>query len=147
MNITSENVYDFNKLNETRNILQNTIEEYEEKCCFYLYRNVKVRCVGEFYDKIKNETKIININRYNNIGELNKIMQKSRGEIKLIIIIEAKNIIEGRINKNIIDIYFKSGFMPILWRKFYGRGAKRRRCVYNKHVNRNEKHYCHFNER
>ena len=76
---TSEYVYDNIKLHETRNIIQNIIEEYEEKYSFYLYRDVKVRCVCEFYDKIINETKIIIIDRYNIIGELNKIMQKSRG--------------------------------------------------------------------
>ena len=64
-----------------------------------LNRDVKVRCVGEFYDKTINETKIVIINHYNNIGELNKIMQKSRGEIKLIEKIEVKVIIEARINK------------------------------------------------
>ena len=52
---------------------------------------------GEFYDEIINETKIIIIDRYNIIGELNKTMQKSRGEIKLIKKIEKKIIIDGRI--------------------------------------------------
>ena len=28
-----------------------------------------------------------------------------------------------------------------------GLARKKRRCLYNRHVNRNEKHYCHFNER
>ena len=46
-----------------------------------------------------------------------------------------------------MDMYFKTGCMPILWKKFYGRDINKRRCLYNKHVNRNEKHYCHFNER
>ena len=129
-------------MNETRNILQNTIEECKKGYGFDLYRDVKVRCVGDFYDKIKkNERKFIIINHYNIIGELNKIMQKSRGEIKLIKIIEVKIIIEGRIYKNIMHMYFKSGCMPILWKNFYGRFR------YNKHVNRNGKHYCHFNER
>ena len=91
-------------MNETRNIVQNTIEEYEKEYTFNLYRDVKVRCVGEFYDKILNETKIIIFDRYDIIGELNKIMQKSRGEIKLIKIIEVKIIIEGRINKNKMDM-------------------------------------------
>ena len=36
MIITSEYVYDNIKLNETRNILQNTIDENEEKYGFYL---------------------------------------------------------------------------------------------------------------
>ena len=84
MIITSEYVYDNIELNESHNILQNTIEEYEKDYGFYLYRDVKVRCVGEFYDKILNETKIIINDRYNVIGELNRIMQKSRGETCLL---------------------------------------------------------------
>ena len=61
--------------------------------------------------------KIIIIDRYKIFGELNKIMQKSRGEIKLVKIFEVKIMIEGRIYKNILDMYFKSGCMPILWKK------------------------------
>ena len=99
MIVTSEYVYDNIRLNETRNIIQNTIQEYEEKHGFYLYRDVKVKCISEFYDKIKNERKIIIIDRYNIIGELNKIMQKSKGKIKLIKIIEVKILIKGRIHK------------------------------------------------
>ena len=98
MIITSEYVYNNIKLNETRNILQTTIEEYGETYGYNYNRIVKVECVGEFYDKIKNETKIIIIERYDVIGELNKIMQKSRGEIKLIKIIEVKIVIAGRNN-------------------------------------------------
>ena len=67
-----------------------------------------------------NETKFIIINHYNIIGELNNIMQKSRVEIKLSKIIEVKIIIEGRINKNIMDMFFKPGCMPILWKNFMG---------------------------
>ena len=37
--------------------------------------------------------------------------------------------------------------MPTLWKTFYGRDVNKRRCLYNKHVYRNEKQYCHFNER
>ena len=84
MVITGEYVYDNMKLNETRIVLQNTIEEYEETNGFNYNRIVKVECIAEFYDKIKNERKIIIIDRYNIFGELHKIVQKSRGEIKLI---------------------------------------------------------------
>ena len=42
---------------------------------------------------------------------------------------------------------FKNGCMPISWKKFCGRDVNKRRCLYNKHVNANEKHYCLFNER
>ena len=34
-----------------------------------------------------------------------------------------------------MDMYFKSVCMPILWTR-----CKKRRCLYNKHENRNEKH-------
>ena len=44
-------------------------------------------------------------------------MQKSRGEIKFIQTNEVKIIIEGRIDKNIMDMYFKIRCMPILWKK------------------------------
>ena len=115
-------------MSETRNILQNSKEEYEKENGFDLYRVVKVIFVGEFYDKIKSETKIIIIDRYNIIGELYKIMQESRGEIKLIKIIEVKIIIEGRTNKNILDMYFKSGCMPTLWKKTYARDVNKSRC-------------------
>ena len=147
MIITSEYFNDNINLHETRNIPQNTIEEYAKEYGSNNNRVVKVECVGELYDKIKNETKIIIIDRYNIIGELNKIMQKSRGEIKLIKIFEVKIIFEGRINKNIMDMYFKSECMPIIRKKFYGRDINKRRCLNNDYVNRNEKHYCHFNER
>ena len=46
-----------------------------------------------------------------------------------------------------MDVYFKKGCMPILWKKLYVRDVNKRRCLYNEHVNRNEKHYCHFNKR
>ena len=51
MIVTCEYVYDNIKLNETRNILQNTIEEYKKGYGFDLYRDVKVECFGEVYDK------------------------------------------------------------------------------------------------
>ena len=108
-------------MNETRNILQNSIEEYEKTYGNNYNGNVKVECFAKFYDEIKNERKVIIIDRYNIFGEINKIMEKSRGETKLIKIIEVKIIIEDRNNKNIMDMYFKSGCMPILWKNFYGR--------------------------
>ena len=114
----SEHVYDNIKMNETHNISKIIIEEYEKEYGFDLYRDVKVKCVSEFFGKIINQREIIIIDRDNIIAELNRIMQKSRGEIKFIKLIEVKIIIEGRIYKNIMDMYFKSGCMPILWKNF-----------------------------
>ena len=59
MIITSEYVYKKNKLIETRNILQNAIEEFEKEYGFNVNRDVKVECVGKFLDKIKNEKKLL----------------------------------------------------------------------------------------
>ena len=64
MIITSEYVYDYIKLNETRNIVQNTTEEYDEEYGFNINnRGVRVKCIAEFYDKIINDTKIVIIGR------------------------------------------------------------------------------------
>ena len=97
MIITSEYVYNNIKLKETRNIVENTLEEYRLKCGGNYYRSVKVECVAVLWDKIKNETRNITINSYNFIGELNRTMQSSEGVIKLIRIIQVKIIIKSRI--------------------------------------------------
>ena len=55
--ITSEYIYNDIDLNETRNIVENTLQEYEQNYGWNYHRRVKVRCVAEFLDKIKNETK------------------------------------------------------------------------------------------
>ena len=47
MIITGEYVYDNNKLNETRNILQNTIEECEKTYGFNYDRVAKIKSVSE----------------------------------------------------------------------------------------------------
>ena len=67
--VTSE--YDYNNMNETHNIVEKTIIEYEQKYGADYLKSVKVRCVAQFLDKIKNETKNITIERYNIVGKLN----------------------------------------------------------------------------
>ena len=61
-------------MNEPPNMVENTPLEYEQKYGANYRRSVNVKCVDEFLDKIKNETKNININI---IGEMSKIMQSS----------------------------------------------------------------------
>ena len=119
-------------MNETRNIVENTLQEYKQKSDRKNRRPVKVKCVAEFLDKIKNEKRSITIERYNIIGELNKIMQSSKGMIKLIRVIHVKIIIEREIYNIIMNIYFKSGSMPILWRKFYVKTVNERENLYNR---------------
>ena len=118
--ITSE--YDYNniKLNETRNIVENTLLEYEQKYGYDYRKSVEVKCVAEFFDKIKNETKNITIECDKNIGELKKIMQSTKGIIKFTRIIESKIIIKGRIYKNVLDHYLECENIPILWKNFSG---------------------------
>ena len=60
INITSE--FDYNKveLNETRNIVENTQVENEQKYCANYRRSIKVKCVAEFLDKMKKRNKNYN---------------------------------------------------------------------------------------
>ena len=139
---TSEYVYDNIKLNETRNIVDKTVLEYEPKYGANYHRSVKVTCVAEFLDKIKNETKNVTIERYNNIGELNKIMQSSKGMIKLITIFELKIIIKGRIYKDVLDLYLKSEVIPILWIKFFMKIENNSSKGFIQHCR--ERHFCNF---
>ena len=127
---------------------KNTLEDYERKYGFNYRRLVKVKCIPEFLDKIKNEIKNITIDRYNIIGEMNKKMQSSKGMIKFIKVIQVKIIIEGKIYNNIIDICFKSGCMPMFWKKFYIKIINERNDKAQRFLqNCCEKNYCHFNER
>ena len=116
MIIASEYVYNNIKLNETRNIVENTLEEHKQKCSGNYPRSVKVECVATFLDKIKNKTKNITINSYNIIGVLSKIMQTSKGMITLIRVIQVLIRIESRIRiYNIVlsDLYLECENNPI----------------------------------
>ena len=127
MIITSEYVYNNIKLNETRNIVENTLEEYKQKYGGNYPRSVKVKCDAEFLDKIKNGRKNITIERYNNFGDLNKIMQSSKGKIKLIRVIQVIIIIESRIHNNIsLDFRLEFENIPIIWKKIFMRIVKNR---------------------
>ena len=81
---TNEYVYNTIKLDETYNFVENTLLENIQKYGDYYHREVEVKGVVEFLDKIKNEIKIIIIKRYNIIEELNKRLQSSNGMIELI---------------------------------------------------------------
>ena len=95
--ITSECNYNNIKLNETRNIVENTLLEHEQKYGANYHRSIEVKCVADFLDKIKNEIKIIIIERFIFIEDLNKIIQSSNGMIELIRIVKVGNIIKRRV--------------------------------------------------
>ena len=114
--ITSEYVYNNFNLNETRNIMEKTLEEYDQICGANYHRSIKVECVATFWDKIKNETKNITINSYDIIGELNRIMSSSEGMIKLNRIFQVKITIKSKIyNIASLDFRLETENNPILW--------------------------------
>ena len=92
---TSEYVYNNIKLDETREIIENTLHDYQQKNGEIYRRIIKIIYVAEFLDKIKNETKNLTFESYNIVGEINRIMQSSRGLNKLIRIIELKITTNG----------------------------------------------------
>ena len=141
--VTSEYVYINIKLNETRNIVEKTLEEYKQKCGGNYRRSVKVECVTTFRDKIKNEKKNLTINSCNIIGELNKIMQSSKGMIKLIRVIQVKIIIES-IKIESVDFRLEIENNPILWKKIFMRIVKSRQRRFIR--NCCDKHYYQFND-
>ena len=93
--LTSESGYNIIKLNETRNIVENTEEDCREKYNAICFAK-EVKCVVEFLDKIKNETKNITINCENIFKKIKKIARSSKGVVKLVRIIKLKIIIDAR---------------------------------------------------
>ena len=77
-------------------------------------------------------------------------MQSTTRISKFIRIIELKIIIEGRIYIIILDIYLKSGNIPIIWKKFIVKVVNDRENLYNRpdgllqHCF--EKHLCNFHK-
>ena len=109
---TSEYVYKNIIVDETRNIVDNTVLEYERKNAAIFWRMVKVKSVVKFLEKRKNERKNIIIERYNIFGEVNKMMQSTKGMCKIIGLIELKVITKGGIYDNVITIHLKNDNFP-----------------------------------
>jgi len=122
----SEYIYNNIKLNESRKIVENTPLEYERKYGFNCNRVVRVEFSAKFLDKSINETKTIPFESYNIIGKVNKVMQTTKGRYKFIRILQLKIIIQGKIYKNLTDIYLRCENIPILWRKIFVRIANER---------------------
>ena len=137
--VTSEYVYKTLQLYETRNIVENILEEYQQMYGGDIYRSGRVLCNAEFLDKLNNEGKNVTIERYDINGAVNKIMQSSKGVCKFIKIMILKTIIEGKIFIKILNIYIKSGAIPILWKKFLMKIVNNRpdrlmRCSYERNL-------------
>ena len=96
-------------MNETHNIVENAIREYERISGLDCRKSVNVKCIAKFLDEINNELKIITIERYNIIEELNRVIQSSKGMFVLIRTDKMKLVIKGEIqNVRIILCYGKN---------------------------------------
>ena len=82
------------KLDELCNIVETTLLKHEQKCTVGCRGLVKVECIADFLDEIKNEIKIITIRSCNINEELNKVFQSSEGMVILVRIDKIKIIIE-----------------------------------------------------
>ena len=116
MFVTNEFVFINPKLNEINNI-KNTQLEYKKKYDYNYCTKVNVKCNVKFFEKIENKTKKLMIERDNNIGEVIKKMQWSKGMKKFISVLELTIKLQGRNYKNVVDAYLKCDNIPILWEK------------------------------
>ena len=73
------NVYVYNnlKLNETRNIIENTLLEFDQEYDYNYNTEIVVKCNINFFDKLECKTKNIMIEHENVFGKVNKILQSS----------------------------------------------------------------------
>ena len=78
----SEYVHNNTKLDETRKIVEDTLDEYERRHGYHLNRIVNVLCISKLLNKTKNETENIHFESFNINVELNKILQTSQGSRK-----------------------------------------------------------------
>ena len=108
------------------------------KCNYYT--DVNVKCNVNFCDKTENKMKNIMIQHENIIGKVNKILEWFKGLIKFIRALELTIRIQGRVHKNIVNVYSKSDGIPILWKKHYLKITHDR---YYKHNQRRRMRYVH----
>ena len=88
--ITNKYKYNNIKLEDTRNIVENIVQKYDGSDQII----VEVKCVAEFWDKIKNEIKIITIKSRNSNEESNKVMESSEGKMILVRIDKLRIVIK-----------------------------------------------------
>ena len=95
--VASEYVFNNPKLNELCNIVENKLVEHKQKYGVDYHRIVKVKCVAEILDKLKNEIEIITIRSCNINEELNKVMISSEDMLLLVRIDKLRIVIKRRI--------------------------------------------------
>ena len=92
--ITSEFIYYNIKLDESCDIVENTRLKDEQKVTVGCRGMVKVECIVDFLDKIKNEINFMKTRSFNIIEELNKILQSGKGMVKFVRPDKLRNKIE-----------------------------------------------------
>ena len=86
------------------------------------------------------------IERYNILGRVNKVMQSPKRMYKFIRPIELIIIIEGKLYKNVKNVYLKSDKIPTLWKIFFLKIANdgdNELQTFNQH--QRERHFYIFN--
>ena len=129
------------KSNQINDIIENTQLEYYQKEGYYYYRKVNVKCNVNFFDKIENKTKK-DMLKHVNIGEVNEIIQSSKGIIKFIRALELTIRTQGRIHKIVENVYLRFDNIPILWKKQYSKIAHDRYYKHSLHCRENRFLLC-----
>ena len=142
MFITAEFVFINPQLNETNKIIKNTQLEYNQKYGYNYCAEIDVKFNVTFFDKIEDKTKNFMIEHKNINGKVNKIMHSPKGMIKFIRALELTIIIQGRIQKNTVNVYLKCDGIPILWKKHYSQIVHDRYYKHNLHCR--ESHFHDF---
>ena len=107
INFTSEYKYYNINFHETCNIVENTLLKHERKHTVGCRAMVKVECIAQFLDKIKNEVKIITIQKCMLNEELKKVLQSSEGMV-ILVRIDKKGLLSTgwffKVNQTIIHV-------------------------------------------
>ena len=114
------------ELNETKNIINNTIKHYIKKYGNSFWKRFENICNIRFFDRIKNKEKNIKTKR-----GVKKTKIASNGRYECIEINNFIILIKGDIKKNVIRTYIKCGDILLLWRKFFLNIANNRDHVNN----------------
>ena len=118
--VTIKYIYNNPELCEINDITERTRLERDQKYDVGLAEEVEVKLNVKFLDKINNKTK--NIKTKN----IKKAVIASQNKYELFKINNLSILIEGIINKNVINTDMKSDKIPSLWRKIFLKIAKNR---------------------
>ena len=123
--VTREYIYKNPELFEINDIIQDARRESEQKYGGDFSEGIKIKFIANFLHKINNKTKKITTKK------LNKSIIASHKSYEIIKINKLSIIIEGKINKNVKNIYMKCNNILLLWKKFFSKIANKKDYVNN----------------